>query len=66
MSPVGVELFSQRNINVCAVIVAVVFCLMVMGAVQIGGITIGLNVHMQSTQLQGKQAEAGKEGKRPD
>ncbi len=65
MSPVGLEFFAQRDIDVCAVIVAVVFGLMVMGAMQIGGVTIGINVHMQSTQLHAKQTEAGKEGKRP-
>lgn len=29
---------------------------------QIGGIVVGFNMQMQTTHLQGEQAEAGKEG----
>jgi len=63
LCPGAAEFLDQGNVNVLSVIVAVVFYLMKMCAMQMSGTFVGFNMQMQSTHLHSEQAEAGEEGK---
>jgi len=63
LCPGAAEFLDQGNVNVLSVIVAVIFYLMKMCAMQMSGTFVGFNMQMQSTHLHGEQTDAGKGSK---